>query len=167
MARSSAARPVHLRHPAVFLALGFGSGLVPAAPGTAGTLVGVGLFAACADAWPDAMTAVTFAIALIGIPLCDVAARRLGVHDDPAIVWDEIAGYFVAMAGLPLEPLWLLLAFALFRAFDVAKPWPIRWADRRLHGGLGIMVDDLLAGAATCGILQALAGVHALTGLSG
>lgn len=156
MSSVTAARARHLRDPVLLLALGLGSGLARLGPGTAGTGVGVALFLLLAAAAPPGAVAAGAVVAtVIGIPLCGRAARRLGVHDDPAIVWDEIAGYLVAMVGIPAEPAWVLLGFGLFRLLDVAKPWPIRWADRRLAGGLGIMADDVLAGAATCGLLHA------------
>lgn len=156
MAVVSAARAHHLRQPVLLLALGLGSGLARRGPGTAGTAVGVALFLLLAFVSPPAVAIGAVLATAVGVPLCGVAARRLGVHDDPAIVWDEIAGYLVAMIAVPAQPVWILVGFGVFRAFDIAKPGPIRWADRRLHGGLGIMADDVLAGAATCAVLHAL-----------
>jgi phosphatidylglycerophosphatase A len=83
---------------------------------------------------------------LVGIYLCGRTARALGVHDHPGIVWDEFAGLWLALFALPPDWYWPLLGFALFRLFDIAKPWPISWLDRNLHGGTGIMLDDILAG---------------------
>lgn len=142
--------------PVLFLAFGFGSGLSPRAPGTAGTAVAVPLLwlALLTLALP-AFALLTVLISLVGIPLCGAASRRLGVHDHGGIVWDEFAGLFVTALPLLIWPLsdfaatsWpaLVLAFAWFRVFDVLKPWPIRYLDKHVHGGLGIMVDDLLAG---------------------
>ncbi len=143
--------PVH------WLAFGFGSGLSPKAPGTAGTVAAIPI-AWLMLQWP--LTAALLFIALttlLGIYLCGESAKRLGVHDHGGIVFDEFVGYWISC--LPLMPalaafsgasmpLWvgMLLAFGLFRLFDVAKPWPIRWLDRHVDGGFGIMVDDLLAG---------------------
>jgi phosphatidylglycerophosphatase A len=81
-----------------------------------------------------------------GVWICGEAARRLGVHDHPAIVWDEIAGMMVAMLAAPQGWSWTVLAFALFRLFDIVKPWPIREIDHGIRGGAGIMLDDVLAG---------------------
>jgi phosphatidylglycerophosphatase A len=151
------ARARHLRDPLMCCALGFGSGLSRVAPGTMGTIVGVAL--ALALIWglpPVGYAAVVALAALGGLGLCEYAARRLQVHDDPAIVWDEMAGYLVAMLGLPLEMGWVIAAFLLFRLLDIAKPWPINVLDRRLPGGLGIMTDDLLAGLVACAILHAV-----------
>lgn len=144
-----------LADPVLALALGLGSGLVPRAPGTAGTLVGVALYLALAALAPFAYVLVVAAIVIAGVPLCRAAAVRLGSHDHPAIVWDEISGYLIAMLGLPAEPAWLIGAFALFRLLDGVKPWPIRALDRRVGGGLGVMLDDAVAGAITCGLLHA------------
>ena len=138
-----------LRDPLMLLALGFGSGLLPRAPGTWGTVVGCALFAVLAPLGLPAMIGITAAAIVVGVPLCTVAAQRLGVHDHPAIVWDEIAGVMLALLFVPLTWFWVVAAFLLFRLLDVAKPWPIGWLDRRVSGGFGIMLDDVLAGAAT------------------
>lgn len=153
---SVAPRPRDLRQPVLLLALGLGAGLVPRAPGTAGTLVGVALYAALVALPAWAYAAALLAAVVGGVPLCAAAARRLGRHDHPAIVWDEIAGFLVAMVGLPAEPAWIAAAFVAFRVLDIAKPFPISALDRRVPGGLGIMLDDLLAGLAACGLLHAV-----------
>lgn len=145
-----------LRDPVLLLALGLGAGLVPRAPGTAGTLVGVALYAALLPLPAWAFPAVLLAVVVAGVPLCAAAARRLGRHDHPAIVWDEIAGFLVAMVGLPAEPAWIGAAFVAFRVLDAAKPFPLGLVDRHVPGGLGIMLDDLLAGLAACGLLHAV-----------
>ncbi|ANO50875.1 phosphatidylglycerophosphatase A family protein [Woeseia oceani] len=139
LARTVMTDPVH------FLAFGFGSGLAPKAPGTAGSVAGILV------AWaflPLPMTlrlAVGVLIALVGIWICGESARRIGVHDHPGIVWDEIAGIYLTLLVVPAQITWWLAAFGLFRLFDIWKPWPIRDLDHRLHGGLGIMLDDLAA----------------------
>ncbi len=138
--KADLANPVH------FLALGFGSGLSPKAPGTMGTVAAIPVFlvlSALPLVWYLLATAAIFAV---GVWICDRAARDFGVHDHPAIVWDEIAGFLVAMIAVPAGLGWVLLGFVLFRLFDILKPWPIRWLDRHVHGGLGIMLDDVLAG---------------------
>lgn len=151
--------PVHL------LAFGFGAGLAPKAPGTIGTLVAIPLFLLLQPLGLPAYLAVTAVLFLFGCWLCGESARRLGAHDHAGIVWDEIVAFLLTMAPL-LLPLqrseiipdwgWLALGFALFRFFDVLKPWPINLADRRVHGGFGIMLDDLLA-AGYAGLLLSAA----------
>lgn len=136
----------HLADPVHCLALGFGSGLAPVAPGTFGSLVGLGAALALAPlgfAWNLALTLVAI---VAGIWICGESARRLGVHDHPAIVWDEVAGMMLTMLAVPDAWWGAPLAFALFRLFDIAKPWPIREIDHGLGGGAGIMLDDVLAG---------------------
>ncbi|RUO68396.1 phosphatidylglycerophosphatase A [Idiomarina ramblicola] len=133
-------------NPVHWLALGFGSGLAPKAPGTFGTLVGIPLvFLLASLSWWEYLLALVV-MTLAGIWICQYTAKAMGEHDHPAIVWDEIVGYAVAMFALPVEPVWLLAAFILFRIFDIWKPGPIGWADKKLHGGSGIMMDDVFAG---------------------
>ena len=136
----------HLAQPVHLLALGFGSGLVPVAPGTFGSLVGLAFALALAPlglAW-NLLAVVVAAVA--GIWICGESARRLGVHDHPAIVWDEVAGMMIAMLAAPDAWWGAPAAFVLFRIFDIAKPWPIREIDHGMGGGAGIMLDDVLAG---------------------
>lgn len=135
-----------LKHPVHFCALGFGSGLTPKAPGTAGTLVGVILYSGLQFLSVVWYIASVVLIILVGIRVCDITARDLGVHDHPAIVWDEIAGLLVTLILAPSGWEWVLLGFVLFRCFDIFKPWPINLADERLKGGFGIMLDDIIAG---------------------
>jgi len=145
-----------LRHPLDFLALGFGSGLVPKGPGTAGTVVAIPLYLLLQPLPLAGYVTLLVALFLIGIPVCEHTARRMGVHDHPAIVWDEIVGYLVSMTFAPPGWHWVAAGFVLFRLFDIAKPWPIRLLDRKIGGGFGIMVDDLLAGIAAATVLQLL-----------
>jgi phosphatidylglycerophosphatase A len=137
-----------------FLAFGFGSGLSPRAPGTAGTVIAVPLYLLLFELGLPAYTLVLVLASLLGIWLCGRASRELGVHDHPGIVWDEFVGYWITMWGLPADLSWAVAGFFLFRLFDILKPWPISLCDRRVHGGLGIMLDDILAGLASCAILQ-------------
>ena len=142
-----------LRDPFHLVAFGFGSGLAPYAPGTAGSLL------ALLPAWalfglpmPWRVAVVLAAIA-IGVWVCGASARRLGVHDHGGIVFDEIAGVLAtALAAPSASLLWLTLVFVLFRIFDIWKPWPIRQLDHSVGGGTGIMIDDLMAAvyAAAC-----------------
>ncbi len=154
-------REVALSTPTGFLAFGFGSGLAPRAPGTAGTVAAVP-FAILLKALPSvAFWPVWVALALLGIWLCGVTARRLGEHDHGGIVWDEMVGYWLAVALVPMHWAWLLAGFVLFRVFDILKPWPIRALDRRLGGGFGVMVDDIVAGAVTLALLAGAQGLLA------
>jgi len=143
-----------LRHPIHLLAFGFGSGLAPKAPGTFGTLMAIPIVWLMQSLDLTAYIAVTTLAALLGLWICQFTARALGVHDHPAIVWDEIVGYMVAMLALPFTWFNVFAAFVLFRIFDIVKPGPIGWCDKRLTGGAGIMVDDLLAGAASAVVLH-------------
>jgi phosphatidylglycerophosphatase A len=140
------ADPRILRDPVHLVAFGFGAGLSPYAPGTFGTIVGLPFVLLMAPLGLMAQVALVLAGFLFGIYVCGASARRLGVHDHAGIVWDEVVGYAITMLAVPAEPLWLLAGFGLFRFFDIVKPWPIREADHSLKGGLGIMLDDVLAG---------------------
>jgi phosphatidylglycerophosphatase A len=133
------------RQPLHFMSLGFGSGLAPLAPGTFGTLAAVPLYLLLAQT-PLWIYGPIVALAFVaGVYCCRVTADHLGVDDHPAIVWDEIVGYWLTMIAVPLTWQWLLIGFLLFRFFDTAKPWPIGWVDSHIDGGLGIMLDDVLA----------------------
>jgi phosphatidylglycerophosphatase A len=147
-------KPGLLLHPVDCLALGFGSGLVPLAPGTAGTLVAVPLYLLMQALPLEFYIPLVMGLFLLGIPICAHTTQRLGVHDHPGIVWDEIVGYLVTMTFAPPGWIWIATGFVLFRVFDVIKPWPIGWCDRRVHGGLGIMLDDLLAGVMAAVVLH-------------
>ncbi len=134
------------RDPRHLAAFGFGSGLSPWAPGTAGTLVAVPLFYSLSSLPIMAYFFVVLGMMVLGVWLCGWSARDLGVHDHPGIVWDEIVGYLVTMAGAPAHWAAMLIGFCLFRLFDIWKPWPIGRVDQGLSGGMGIMLDDVLAG---------------------
>ncbi len=149
--RARLANPVHL------LALGFGSGLAPKAPGTFGTLAAIPIYLLIAGLPLAAYLLLTLIACVAGIWICGRAARDFGVHDHPAIVWDEIAGFLITMIAAPAGFVWLVLGFLLFRLFDILKPWPIGWLDRRVGGGTGIMIDDIVAGVFAALVLQAIA----------
>lgn len=138
-----------------WLAVGFGSGLAPRAPGTFGTLAALPLVI---TGWwllpPLVYALLTVPLFLLGVYASERTARDMGIHDPGAIVIDEWVGLWASALWLPFHWLNVLLIFALFRFFDIAKPWPVSWADRRCHGGMGIMLDDLLAGLLTCAVLQ-------------
>ena len=148
--------PRLLLTPVHFFALGAGAGLAPRAPGTAGSVLGL-LLGALTFHWViELRAALVVGVVLAGIWICGESARRLGVHDHPGIVFDEIAGMLATLLAADfLGWLELLLAFVLFRFFDIVKPWPIREVDHRLGGGLGIMLDDLMAAAFAAVCLQA------------
>ena len=134
-----------IAHPVHWFAFGFGTGLMPVAPATWGSLLAAIIF------WflPPLGTVVWLVLVAVlfamGVWICGASARRLGVHDHSDIVWDEIVGMLATLTFVPREIGWIALAFLTFRVMDVLKPWPIRDVDHRLGGGLGIMLDDLLA----------------------
>lgn len=128
-----------------FFALGAGLGLAPKAPGTFGTLLGLPLLLLMPTGlW--VYLSVVVVLFVFGVWCCGACARDLGVHDHGGIVWDEVVGYLVTMIALPVTWQWMLAGFIVFRIYDIAKPWPISWVDKQVHGGFGIMVDDVLAG---------------------
>ena len=138
------------------LAFGFGSGLSQKAPGTMGTLAAIPLWWLLAQLPLSTYLVVVLVAAVAGILICGRAADRLGVHDHGGIVWDEFVGFWIAMAALPVTWQSLILGFVLFRLFDILKPWPISWLDRRVSGGFGIMIDDVIAGLAAAGVITFL-----------
>ena len=138
--------PGFLKHPVHLLAFGFGSGAVARAPGTWGSLAAIPLWYGFAWLPPVAYWLVVLVAVVVGIWLCGKTATDLKVHDHGGIVWDEFVGMWIALGLLPDQIYGVLMAFTLFRLFDVVKPWPIGWLDERLPGGLGIMVDDVVAG---------------------
>lgn len=143
-------------HPAHFLAFGFGAGLMHKAPGTWGTIVAFPIFAIANLGGTYAVMAAAAIFFVVGIWAANVAGRALGVADHGGIVIDEIAAFLLVLAFTPVHFFWLLTAFLLFRLFDIWKPWPIRWADRRIKGGFGVMFDDLLAAGFTIAVLLLL-----------
>ena len=145
-----------LRNPVILLAVGFGSGLSPWAPGTAGTVVGVLLYLLMQGLPLVSYLLITACLFVAGIWICTYTAERLGVHDHPAIVIDEIVGYLITMVAAPEGWLPVVIGFLLFRLLDALKPWPISWFDRAITGGLGIMLDDVVAGVIALAIIQGL-----------
>ena len=128
-----------LLNPVHFFSLGFGSGLTPKLPGTAGTLIGVLVFILMPDMNWIAYLAIVICAFLFGIFCCQYTAKSLNVHDHPSIVYDEIVGYLVTMFMVPKDWVWILVGFILFRAFDILKPWPISAIDSHVKNGIGIM----------------------------
>jgi phosphatidylglycerophosphatase A len=143
-------------HPAHAVAFGFGTGLVPWAPGTFGTLLGWGLAWLLGALQPAPLVAAAGVLFLVGLWACGVAGRNLGVSDPGAIVWDEVVAFFLVLAIVPRELLWQVAAFVAFRVFDIVKPPPIRAFERRFRGGFGVMFDDLLAAGYTLLLLAAI-----------
>ncbi|WP_444995550.1 phosphatidylglycerophosphatase A family protein [Aliikangiella sp. IMCC44359] len=145
MAQNVSAKFV-LTNPIHCLSFGFGSGLLPKAPGTFGTLAAIPLYYLVADLSLSVYAFICVVICLLGIYFCEYTSKALKAHDHPGIVWDEIAGFFITMIGFSMNWQNLVLGFILFRFFDIIKPWPIRWIDSKVTGGFGIMLDDIIAG---------------------
>jgi len=139
-----------------FLAFGFGSGLAKFAPGTLGTLVAIPIYLMLSQLAPLIYALFVLVALVFGIWLCSSVSSDLGVHDHGGIVWDEFVGYWITMFLVPTGWGWVLAGFALFRLIDIWKPWPVRWVDREITGGLGIMLDDVVAGFFCCLILHAV-----------
>lgn len=147
---------ITLTNPWHFLALGFGSGLAPFMPGTFGTLAGLPFLTLIHYMPMAGFAALTAVFAVVGITICEKTAKDMKVHDHGAIVWDEIVGIMLTFLWIPLSLPTIVAGFVLFRLFDILKPWPISLLDKNVSGGLGIMLDDLLAGIFACGCLHAL-----------
>ena len=135
-----------LRHPAGWIASGFGSGFSPRAPGTVGSAV-----AMLPWLWLRTLPLHYYALAVllafvIGVWASTWVVRRSGVQDPQVVVWDEFVGVWIALIAAPAGWIWMLAGFALFRLFDIWKPWPVNWADEKIGGGLGVMLDDVFAG---------------------
>lgn len=156
-------KPSVWTNPVHFLAFGLGSGLAPKAPGTFGTLAAIPFYLLFQylPMWNYLLVIVVSIV--LGIWLCDRTSKDLGVHDHPGIVWDEFVGYWITMIAAPAGWLWVVIGFVLFRIFDIWKPWPISWLDKKVDGGLGIMVDDLVAGVFAFVTLQLIVAFSPLT----
>lgn len=136
-----------LASPAGWIACGFGSGLTPKAQGTFGSLAAVVPWLLLRELSLPAWLGVIAVAFAVGVWACDVAGRILGVDDHRSLVWDEFVGLWITLLPALVAPWWAVIAgFALFRLFDVWKPWPIAWFDRRVKGGFGVMLDDIIAG---------------------
>lgn len=135
-----------LRNPVHLFSFGFGSGYIPVAPGTFGTLVAIPFFLLLSQVGTVNYVVIVGVMFFSGVWMCNYTSQALGVHDHKAIVWDEVVGYLITMLMAPPTLLAICTGFALFRLFDIWKPWPINLLDKNVHGGLGIMLDDVLAG---------------------
>lgn len=144
------------QRPGYFLAFGFGSGLMPVAPGTWGTLACIPIYLLLISLqwpWYLLITVISF---IYGVYLTGKIAHEIGVHDYSGIVWDEIVGYLITMFLIPFSLTWMIIGFLLFRFFDILKPFPISWVDKNVESGLGIMLDDVLAAIPAWIILRIL-----------
>jgi phosphatidylglycerophosphatase A len=144
-----------LSHPAHLVAFGFGAGLAPFIPGTFGTLLGWALGWALGGISPGLVLLAALVLFLVGVWACEVTGRHLGVADHGAMVWDEVVAFLLILAIVPRELAWQAAAFVAFRFFDIAKPPPIRYFERRFGGGFGVMFDDIAAAAYTLLLLAA------------
>lgn len=131
--------------PTYFIAFGFGSGLLPLVPGTWGTLAAIPIYYLIANFSCVAYLLISLLAFILGVFVSERVTRDLGMQDYKGIVWDEIVGYLLTMFLAPPGWIWMFLGFVLFRFFDILKPYPIRLVDEKVHGGLGIMLDDVLA----------------------
>jgi phosphatidylglycerophosphatase A len=153
-------------HPAVVLATWFGAGLLPAAPGTWGSFAALPCAWAIRSLWGVTGLAVgTALVVAVGWWAAATVAEASAVKDPGAVVIDEVAAQWLVLLAAPLDPLAWALAFLLFRIFDIWKPWPVRWADRRIRGGLGIMLDDLLAAVYAVLVMSALLAIGGAFGV--
>ncbi len=141
-------------NPWYFLALGFGSGLAPKAPGTFGTLAALPVYLVLSQFSPVVYLSSVLLAFVFGVWLCEHVANDMKVKDPGCIVWDEFVGLWITLFLLPVGWYWIVIGFGLFRFFDIVKPWPVSWADKSLTGGMGIMVDDVLAGFYSLACIQ-------------
>ena len=155
--RDEALSRLSMRNPWHLLATGFGSGLSPVVPGTMGSLAAIPfLYLMTFLPWQLYSLVVMMSIC-IGVYLCHRTAKDMGTHDHGSIVWDEFVGMWITLMALPtMDWQWVAAGFVIFRIFDMWKPWPIRWFDRNIHGGMGIMVDDIVAGVISAGVLYVI-----------
>jgi phosphatidylglycerophosphatase A len=154
---SSARVGLRLRHPAALLATWFGVGLIPIAPGTWGSLAALPFAWAIRSLWGATGFAIAIAIVFfVGWWAAATVSKASVVRDPGFVVIDEVAGQWLVLLAVPRDPLAWVLAFLLFRIFDIWKPWPVRWADREITGGLGVMLDDLLAAVYAALVLSVL-----------
>ncbi|TKF31929.1 phosphatidylglycerophosphatase A [Enterovibrio norvegicus] len=147
---------IRLSNPIHLLATGFGSGLSPWVPGTMGTLAAVPFYLLMASLSPTLLIVAIVLGSAVGIYLCERTSSDMGVHDHGSIVWDEFIGFWITMLLVPVTDWQTVLAgFVIFRFFDMVKPWPISWLDKQVHGGVGIMLDDIVAGLMSMVVLWA------------
>jgi phosphatidylglycerophosphatase A len=143
-------------NPIHFVACGFGVGAIPWAPGTFGTLAAIPFYLLMAKGSFTIYCLLTIAYCAVSMYTTHITCEDIGIHDHPSTVSDEFAGFFVTMLGIAPSFWAILIGFVLFRIFDIFKPWPISWLDQHVHGGVGVVIDDVAAGLCSCIILHAL-----------
>jgi phosphatidylglycerophosphatase A len=146
-----------MRHPAGWIASGLGVGFAPVAAGTFGTLAALLPWWWLRELPLLHYVLVVIAAFALGVWAAQWVIRTTHIEDPSVVVWDEFVGVWIALAAAPRGWVWVLAGFALFRLFDIWKPWPVRWADRDVHGGFGAMLDDALAGLLALLVMQAVA----------
>lgn len=142
------------RNPIYFFAFGLGSGAAPFAPGTFGTLAAIPCYLLLRHLSLPAYLIFVICFIIFSSWISERVSREIHEHDHPGMCIDEFAGFFVTMINAPMGWSWILLGFILFRLFDIWKPWPIRWLDRQVHGGFGMVLDDIVAGLFSFIIIQ-------------
>lgn len=135
-----------MKSPSGIIAMGFGSGLSPFAPGTAGSLAALPFawYLKLLPLWAFGLVVVLATV--LGFYVCGVVGKHLGVHDHGSIVWDEFCGMWLTLMVVPQDWLWFVVGFFVFRFFDIVKVWPANWFDRQCPNGFGVMMDDIMAG---------------------
>lgn len=142
------------RDPWQFIAFGLGSGAMPVAPGTFGTLMAMPFYVMLAQLTWKLYLLIVGCSFIAACVLCEIASRQIGEHDHSGMVIDEVVGYWLTMTAIPFGWKWMLAGFILFRIFDIIKPWPISYCDKNIKGGFGIMFDDALAAGCSWIILK-------------
>lgn len=145
------------KNPLHFVAFGFGSGAMPFAPGTFGTLLAIPFYLMLAPLQPSYYLVTVILITIASIWICHKTEKEISVHDHQGMCLDEFVGFFVTMYHAPRSWEWVVFGFVLFRIFDIWKPWPIRYLDKNVAGGLGVILDDVAAGIYACIVLQIFA----------
>lgn len=148
------------QNPWHFIAFGFGSGAIPIAPGTFGTLLAIPFYLALQQLPHTAYLITVILITLGSMWLCGKVSREIATHDHQGMCLDEFVGFFVTMYAVPLSLTWIIIGFLLFRLFDIWKPQPIRYLDEKMTGGVGMILDDVLAGVYSCLILHLLIWIY-------
>lgn len=149
---------LRMSNPRHLLATGFGAGLLPVMPGTAGSVAAIPVWVLLMPLpWQLYLLILVFAIC-IGVYICHQTAKDMQIHDHGSIVWDELVGIWVTFIALPVRDCqWVITGFIIFRILDILKPWPICWIDSNIHGGLGIMIDDIISALLSAGIIYLMA----------
>jgi phosphatidylglycerophosphatase A len=145
------------RNPLYFIGFGLGAGTIPVAPGTFGTLVAIPFYWLCRNLSLSHYLGLVVCLIIFSSWLSDYLSKKLHTHDHPGMCIDEFVGFFVTMINAPIGWGWVILGFVLFRIFDIWKPWPIRWLDEHVHGGFGMVLDDVAAGLVSMVIIQIIA----------